>query len=305
MNNYLSKILETDKEHHLLFNLFFTEYKFEIDYSSIDYNRLFVLIVKKHRIVNYFFDKADLSLFPQKFVEKLKKARIRQKQRALQQLSILLELKEILANFDFIVLKGLPLSQQLYNDFAYRDSNDVDILIQAKDEKEILNVLQKKDFETSHNQEHHFVLKKYNISIEIHRKLNEFFDTKKIEADSFKNIETITIQNNIFNVLNKKDQYDYLLMNGFIHHWSRLSWVIDFINLSNNSYKNDKLSTLFRNTFFSDDRSFESGFISKSILIPQKETFVLKFKRSIYLAKISENTFIFSIYKSFLRMLYK
>jgi len=62
---------------------------------------------------------------------------------------------------------------------------------------------------------------------------------------------------------------------------------------------------LFRNTFFSDDRSFESDFISKSILIPQKETFVLKFKRAIYLAKISGNPFVYSIYKSFLRMLRK
>ena len=74
----------------------------------------------------------------------------------------------------------------LFGSFArgdFSDSSDVDILIKLKEEKEIINLLVQNGFEKSSNYEHHYVLKRYGISIEVHRKLSAIFDTKEIEIN--------------------------------------------------------------------------------------------------------------------------
>ena len=300
----LSEILETDNEHQLLFSLFFHNFRFDVDYSTINYNRLLQLITKKHRIINHFYDKADLSCFPEEFISRLKIERIKQKQNALKQLSILIEIKNVLPENSFIVLKGLPLSQQLYNDFAYRDSSDVDILIEPKNEKQIIELLVNKGFSRSHNYEHHYVLKRYGISVEVHRKLSQIFKTKEIEKNAWSNSLHVVVENNKFRVMDNNSQYNYLLINASTHYWRRLSYMLDIYNY--NKYMGEiKFNPQLKNlvslyNFLITNGivdSYEKKTVVRYLFYNQKFNIRVLILRTLYFMKISNFSPFFTLYK--------
>jgi len=303
MPNPLEKILQTDQEHQLLFNMFFDNWNYTIDYSNINYKRLFFLIVNKHRILNHFFDKADLLLFPNEFVEKLKKARLKQKQRALRQLGILHELRNLLKDYDFIVLKGLPLSQQLYKDFSYRDSSDVDILIKPEQEQQILELLSNNGFKRAFNYEHHYVLKRFGISVEIHRKLSAIFNTSDIERTMWKSNNLIKINNIDFRVANSNEIYNYYLINASTHYLKRFSYWIELV-LMKRMFNYSLYPSCIKLEFIFDDillnrsvNTYTNKLILDNLFNTEENNILITLKRLIYFAKISNYSLIKTFYK--------
>ena len=303
MPKNLSQILENDKEHQLLFALFFDDWMFDIDYGLLDYNKLFFLIVRKHRIVNHFFDKADLQLFPEEFIERLKIARIKQKQRALKQLSILVEIKNILKDYDFIVLKGLPLSQKLYNDFSYRDSSDIDILIKPKNETQILELLVNNGFHRSHNYEHHYVLKRHGISVEVHRKLSAIFKTKGIEKHIWTSEKSIYLGDFNFRIAEDNEIFNYYLINASTHYFRRLSYFIEieYMRKSMNYELENMNKPIFaiHNAILSLNplNTFPKRIVLDYLINDKKDSLYNRFRQIKFFAVISNYSFFYTFYK--------
>jgi hypothetical protein len=237
MNSFL-KFLNDDVEHSVIAHAFFN-YKLEIDQSKLDYNRFFNLIVNKHKIINHFWEQIAENNYPDNFILKIKSQRIRQKQRALKQLSVLIELNRILSSYAFIVLKGLPLSQILYEDFSFRDVVDIDILVKPEETSIILDILEENLFLIKREAintrfRHHIHASKNNVSIEIHWQIAPINELKKeFYINLWKNSEELNIQNNVFKVPNLDFQYLIMLIHNASHKWERISWIQDFKRITN------------------------------------------------------------------------
>lgn len=307
MNN--PKLISSlDAEHQYLMTLFLESYSHS-KHSDLDYKRLTRLINQKHRCLNQFLDIADLSIWPKEAIDRLKTQKLKLKQRALLQLSILIEIKDHLKDFDFLVLKGLALSEVLYGDFTYRSSTDIDLLIPPEQEQEIIQKLVEQGFEKAYDYEHHYVIKRYNTSIELHRKLTAVFNTQVLEQQMWAKSYEISIEGYAFKVPDHQSMYLYMLINGSIHMWSRLSWVVDFIN-----YRK-KFKTLSKDhEFVHLEQLFDSIFsegqvetkhqqlILQALTEPDKTGLSSQLKKAKFFAEISNYSKVKSYYKSLLRL---
>ncbi len=308
----INKFLHNDPEHQLIFAEFFPNYGYFTDRKNIDYKRLFKLICFKHRILNHFLEQIDEQYYPEDFINKLKNQRIKHKKKTLERLYLQLEIYHLLKDYDLIFLKGLTLSQRLYNDFSYRLGSDIDFLIKPKDEAEIIRILVQNGYQKLGNQEHHYILKKKNISIEVHRKLSDIHKTNQIEKDIWQKKEYIQIKNILLPVLSSKHEYQQLLYNASVHFWTPLMLLLDYFKyqstfkVSQNNEHSQKLEkTILDLIKTKKATTFQQKIILKIIFKPLDNRFLFLIKKALYFAQISQHPYCLSITKSFIRMVRK
>jgi hypothetical protein len=157
-------------------------------------------------------------------------------------LTIVAELEKV--NISYVILKGIPLNQQLYGNQCIRISKDIDLLIPlsklelahhcliglgfqliSEFSPELLTQQRKKiyvglkDLTYRHS--------KFLIEIELHWRTtitrNFGFDFADIEAYR----QTISIENKDLFVLKNEYNFVYLCIHGAISHWRRLKWLVD------------------------------------------------------------------------------
>ena len=143
-----------------------------------------------------------------------------------------------------IILKGIPLSENYYNNKFIRHSRDLDLLIDRKYLSAICNWLHSKGyrlqenifeypeqfqrnyFQTNHHLAFYGILDDCPKILEIHWKLRSFNDA--FPVDPF--IDTsplLSTQWENLRVLNHLDQFIYLCIHGAEHGWYRLKWLVD------------------------------------------------------------------------------
>lgn len=235
--NDFDKYLKDDPENRYLAAEFFN-YSNKPVLSELNFDRLFEIIARKHRIINLFWPKLDKEIFSEKFILNLREYRFKQKQRSLKQLSVLIKVSELLFNFNYIVLKGLPLSAYLYDDYSFRDVVDIDILVQKNDTKQIIEKLQQNSFHISEEKinsryRHHIHASYNNISVEIHWQISPTIDfSKEFYNGLWNNKSNIIIENHRFNIPNPEYMYLIVLIHNAKHKWGQLSWILDYKRIS-------------------------------------------------------------------------
>ena len=155
IRNNLNEIAGLDKKNKVTF--FFKEIV-----NKIDIDFLFFLI-KKNKLIPFLKDnnfikdiipKLHIKLIKESKVEFLKSLRLSY---LTSEISSYLESNSI----KYIVIKGIPLSIDIYNDFYKRGAGDLDILVDQSQIFDVINLLKKKNFFCSKN---NFPIKKNSIS---------------------------------------------------------------------------------------------------------------------------------------------
>ncbi len=137
---------------------------------------------------------------------------------------------------EFLVLKGIPLSMELYGDIGIRPSKDIDILIRKEDAQKVIHLLK-----TTHDIEceyylkyaHHFHIKnkKNNVQTEVHTRL---FDNKYLapEINPFENKRAVKVLGIDMPVLSYENTLLFLMIHGSVHRYFRLMWLTDIYTIA-------------------------------------------------------------------------
>ena len=157
-------------------------------------------------------------------------------------LTIVAELEKV--DISYVILKGIPLNQQLYGNQCIRISKDIDLLIPLSELEPAHHCLIGLGFQlmsefspellTQQRKKIYVGLKdliyrhpKFSIEIELHWRTtitrNFGFDFADIEAYR----QTITLENKDLFVLKNEYNFVYLCIHGAISHWRRLKWLVD------------------------------------------------------------------------------
>jgi len=284
--------------------------------SNFDQDKLYYLITRRHKLINHFLVASQELELPSELIERLKKYQIEQKKRALLQFGELINLKKLFPNINFLVLKGVPLSEELYQDMSFRDSIDIDILVKNIHEvHEISNALINFGFERKYpvkikNYNYHVKLKSKKIGIEVHWKPSII--SRAYIQEICSSHKEIFIQGHVFKTPGDIENFIYLLIHNGKHKWHRISWLIDSISLYDKftseqletmeiiikERKLDKYYKLFLNlksSFIEDSNHSSNYFCRKSIKAINSNNIENLTLRS----KISFNLFWFKLNKGF------
>ena len=205
----------------------------------------FIRLVKHHRLDSILYREIVLQNIdlPSELKQKLEQINKRNKMRMLKLTSELIRIHQLFTenNIDYISLKGPALSQQIYGDYTIRNSRDLDILIRIEDLDKANFLLNKIEYTTDvinfkkYQKAFHaieYINKERKIKLEIHTR---FFSFNKLyeyhENEIFENKETIIINNDSINILNKKRNSDFLYMHAKKHSWELFYWIADLIKL--------------------------------------------------------------------------
>ncbi|MBW8869980.1 MAG: nucleotidyltransferase family protein [Acidobacteriales bacterium] len=160
-------------------------------------------------------------------------------------IALLSQLDKQFSNSDirYAVLKGIPLSQQLYGDNSVRQTRDIDLLVAPDDfetaesillqaglkrvepDRELTPQLQKAWFKLRHH--FSYVYPKHGITVELHWRL---FDNSDIDPGPrvLQELEQVEVSPSIsFPVLRRESLLPHLMMHGASHAWCRLKWLSD------------------------------------------------------------------------------
>jgi hypothetical protein len=218
----------------------------EVNWASL------IAFSKKHRISKIIAEqlKNRSTIVPSEHLSELhnrnKKATLRMLTFTAEIANLTSLLKEVSVNS--IPLKGPVAAMQIYNDFTYKDSRDIDILInqnqlgvcisaiehtgyQCSYDYNSLNRKQKKAFQKANNQLTFYHQKK-KIQLEIHWRL--FANPHLLSFDFNELIQegsTIQIGQETIYQLSQEHLLLYLCVHGAKHHWSLLYWLIEVASL--------------------------------------------------------------------------
>lgn len=181
---------------------------------------------------------------PPQLHDMLKKAQQKNSQYALNQLQSMILVKNAFEqeNIPYLVLKGLPLSQELYGNMARRQSTDIDFLIapvhlQAADSVlRRLGFVPRPDVLLTEGTIKKLLLSHHDITyfhprsmfrFELHFQIDNSYGLIMNFDTLWQNRRSIDIMQHSFNVLSKLHQWIYLCSHGSKHAWVRLQWVCD------------------------------------------------------------------------------
>jgi hypothetical protein len=148
-------------------------------------------------------------------------------------------------NIPVIALKGIYLSEWLYQDIGLRQFSDIDLLVKEEDGSTCLTILGEFGYKPAEDVRPEFVISKSEfvhytpmvlagVSIEIHIKLHrktEKFDLKL--AEIWKNALPVSINNSLVYTLNNNDLFIYLCLHLNKHFYGGHVQFTCFIDITN------------------------------------------------------------------------
>lgn len=158
-------------------------------------------------------------------------------------------------NIDVLPFKGPTLAIRAYNDISLRYYCDLDILVKPKDFDRAIRILTKNGYnpvsETSwlkrktlfftHKKDVVLIGDNGRVQIELHWKLSGSHFSMPLEINRiWRQLDTVHLGGNKFNVLPFEDLFIYLCLHGSRHEWERLSWICDLRELIINFERSGK-----------------------------------------------------------------
>ena len=226
------------------------------DWTEMDLQNLLYL-VRKHRISGLVPYEPKYWLNQPDTLKELKAFNKKKRQHALLQGATLLELKQVFgdAGIEFLVMKGLPLSQKLYGDIAFRSSRDIDIMVQPKDLMKCHLTLKKQGFvqrapSIPLTEENNEIFRKranqiayhnsQGVQLELHWRL--FKKKNTISGDTrevWNHTKSTKILDQDFIMLDDRCLFQYLYIHGARHQYLSLFWLLDFATCCKNLHQDE------------------------------------------------------------------
>jgi len=223
-------------------------HKNHIDNIDLDLSYLQYLL-STHRLYLVFIDLLQTQTNNTSLIDLLSKNALSIIRRYLMLSAALVQLISSLkaAKIEAIVLKGIPLNQQLYAQKCLRESNDIDILISsdkiltahqhllqlgyiAKSFISPVKLVSKYTFLLHYIHEILYWHPVKKIHIDLHWQTN-IMNRANINWIDYTQITNIKICSQNIHILNLDQNFFYLCTHAAQHHWDRLQWLIDIVML--------------------------------------------------------------------------
>ncbi|MFH2094076.1 MAG: nucleotidyltransferase family protein, partial [Bacteroidota bacterium] len=213
-------------------------------------NEKFLNLLTHHRtfsLVHLAQNKTAINI-PAQISEKIRQRTAEIQTKSLHQLNEMIRLSLFFRknNIKVLFFKGPLLSRQLYDDPGYRESKDIDILIDFADIHHTDNLLHEAGYKGlfRHEKLKNPLLKKLfkdtgyhhrekDILIEVHWNLlgiKKFFSKSFVQV--YENRQHIEIGNHSIDTLGLNDLFHYLCVHGTAHKWFRLFWLTDIFQFT-------------------------------------------------------------------------
>jgi hypothetical protein len=208
-------------------------------------------LAERHRVLPIVYEVLKTSEYiPNEALQMLKHEAIRKQMQMLTlSRTLLLMLQQWQqAGIECLILKGIPLANQLYGSVALRPARDLDILIDPKQYEVVeLWLLQngyqeKSGFSqmsdrfkrfmirrTSGHYHSTFVHEQSGEMVEIHWRLQRQYDPTRTFAKLLERSRIVEIASYPVRVLAAEDEFTYLLEHGARHIYIRLRWLLDIV----------------------------------------------------------------------------
>ncbi len=187
-------------------------------------------------------------VYPHSFLKNLKSLNEKIIKKSLAQTAELRRLAKAFQEhrIDYILLKSMPLAQELYGGIAYRASHDIDLLVHPDDIHRAFScmldlgysskvdgeLLCKKNLMASFRQRSgkdvSFFTKNSKIQVELHWRLTDIYGCFPMLLDDLlRDKRLITVAGVDIPVMQKETMALYLCFLGTMHGWFRLHWLCD------------------------------------------------------------------------------
>lgn len=218
--------------------------------SESDWNTFTLLAVDRHRVAPLLVSDLQHLNLPQTVVDTLADGAQRNAMQVLHQVAALRAINESFANagLEFAVLKGWPLSEDLFDRNNARQTKDIDLLVAPDQTPPAAKALMSAGFEPSAEHPERFrmlgspaLLDEFNnisfyapstgLCVELHWRCHQFTGWPEL----FANWNNLTSQQTAIGTLNVPDPRNnliYLAIHGSMHRWSRLKWLCDIAKLA-------------------------------------------------------------------------
>jgi len=220
--------------------------------SSFFDNELFLQMLKWHRVIPQAYQRlAPLQdSLPADFVQKLKNMNMHCRMQSLRQSAWLAQIISLFRDkeIEFISLKGIGLSKQLYGESSYRQSHDIDILIDASDidivEEILINLGFARNFPPAdvtpkqlrflnkHKKDREYVNHSDGTIMEVHWRLTEVGHPFKPSLNQL--LETgiaFSVHGEKATAVSGNYLWLYQSLHGSYSGWYRLRWICDMAQL--------------------------------------------------------------------------
>ena len=217
----------------------------EKDYQDINWDYLLQLTIRHRVIPQVFKHLKDINTVPSKFVEDLKHLNYKIKMQNLNIVGEIIRITKFLTtnNIPYLIVKGAPLAQLVYQDCTIRQAKDIDLLVDLA----YLDLAQqlitqlgytttrptyslagfKKSYYLAHRHDIALYNQQRQVEVELHFNLNylglPFFKLAEIPKKTIRlNHHHISIPSNEYHLL-------YLMLHAAIHAYSRIRWLHDIV----------------------------------------------------------------------------
>lgn len=155
-----------------------------------------------------------------------------------------------------LVLKGPILGTDLYGDISLRTSGDLDLLVPIKELDKVNKLLEEQGYEKDDYiqtilgdwkwRHHHvtYIHPKTGVKLEIHWRLNPGPGTEPSFKDLWNRKRKENVSEHPVYILGSEDLFLFLVSHGARHGWSRLRWLLDIYQLSNQQLNWELLTNL-------------------------------------------------------------
>jgi hypothetical protein len=157
-------------------------------------------------------------------------------------LRLIHDLKELLRrsharNNRPVVLQGMDLIQEVYDDIGLRPMVDIDLWVLAKDHPSFVNILRGLGYENDPLYPYTFRRGSTTVDIHTHLMWADRISTRKLllsrtDEEIHQDTKTITWEGEEARCLNRYDQVIYLGLHGLKHRFNRLIWLVDIRNIT-------------------------------------------------------------------------
>ncbi|MDQ0063385.1 nucleotidyltransferase domain-containing protein [Paenibacillus harenae] len=166
-------------------------------------------------------------------------------------------------NIRALYLKGPVLAKELYGDISLRTSCDLDLLVPIADLHKVEDLLitlgYSKD-EYIHTilndwkwRHHHYTFyhAEQNMKIEVHWRLNPAPSVEPGFEQLWERRRISSLSSHPIHYLGREDLFQFLVSHGARHGWSRLRWLLDIKQLTEQQLDGSKLKTILRKHHYS------------------------------------------------------
>ena len=218
--------------------------------SQTDWDAFARLAVERHRLGPLVLDRLSIIDPPAEIVNLLEGAAQRNAVNVLQQVTAIRAIRKTFESTEvpFVVLKGWPLSEELFANSSSRHARDIDLLVDpsklrgASDALHTLGFRPMQEHAWHHNLiGHPSLLAELNnlsfgdpetgVMVELHWRCNQFKGWSEPFA-GLNNIGEHVSSIGSISVPREQQNLIYLSIHGSLHRWSRLKWLFDVAKLA-------------------------------------------------------------------------